>query len=382
MQTLNASGRQRRKLLQTFALLGITPTALFNSPLSFAVNAQNNTWISAQGDATESFGLGWVSDGEAAIHNGLSGFRGHGLALHPTKADTALMFARRPGTQVIEVNLRTGAVQQAFQCQVGHHLFGHGCFSADGSILFTSEGDSLHDDGKIVLRDSQNYTLLGEYESYGIGPHEIKLHPDGKTLVIANGGILTHPDSGREKLNLDTMSSNLTYLDAHTGKLLECATFDEPKASIRHIDVANDGTVAMAIQVQREAMSDNHLVALSAIHKAGRPIEPLQAPAPLLAQMQDYMGSVAINSATRIAGFTSPRGNVACFWHLDNKALVGYHRLHDVCGLAVTPDAQYFAITNSKGEMRLLDSHTLKEATEKRRQLNASWDNHLLITRL
>ena len=44
------------------------------------------------------------------------------------------------------------------------------------------------------------------------GPHEIRLLPQGDTLVVANGGIETHPDSGRSKLNLPTMRPNLAYI--------------------------------------------------------------------------------------------------------------------------------------------------------------------------
>ena len=49
--------------------------------------------------------------------------------------------------------------------------------------------------------------------SGGIGPHEILRLPGARLLAIANGGIHTRPDTGREKLNLDTMRPNLTLMD-------------------------------------------------------------------------------------------------------------------------------------------------------------------------
>ena len=94
--------------------------------------------------------------------------------------------------------------------------------------------------------------------------------------------------------------------------------------------------------------------------------------------MNDYAGSVAINSQSRIAGFTSPRGNIAVFWHLDTQEYIGYHGLHDVCGLAVSSDQKKFLISNSNGQLRQLDSVTLQEAKSKRLNMpNTHWDNHL-----
>ena len=40
---------------------------------------------------------------------------------------------------------------------------------------------------------------------------------------MANGGIETDPTSGRAELNLATMRSNLAYVDAATGELLDVA---------------------------------------------------------------------------------------------------------------------------------------------------------------
>ena len=291
------------------------------------------------------------------------------------------MYARRPGSIGIEVDLKTGHIDQRFQCPPDHHLFGHGCFSADGKTLFTSEANYRTGEGKIGIRDSLTYQRLGEYDSHGIGPHEIKLMPDGKTLVIANGGLQTHPETSRKTLNLDTMQSSLTYLDLENGQKVGEFHVPEAKASIRHLDVAEDGTVAIATQVQREAMDHNDLVPLAAVHKPGSTIELLEDPAVLIHQMKDYMGSVAINNKTRIAGFTSPRGNVAAFWNMDDRQFVAYHALHDVCGLAVSQDQKHFVISNSNGELRFLDAATLKENKNKRlRYPSMHWDNHLLTT--
>ncbi len=53
----------------------------------------------------------------------------------------------------------------------------------------------------------------GEFASGGVGPHEIRRMPGSDVLVIANGGIATHPGSSRAKLNIPKMQPNLAYIE-------------------------------------------------------------------------------------------------------------------------------------------------------------------------
>lgn len=344
-------------------------------------------WVSAEGASPNDFGLGWVSGIRGEKFSGLenaqtlaSGFRGHGASQHLLRPHSVLLFARRPGVEAIEVDLPSGKIVARFHCAAGRHLFGHGCFSVDGSLLFTTEADYQNGRGVIAIRDAVDYRLLGEFDSFGVGPHDIRMLPDGKTLVIANGGILTHPDSGRKKLNLATMSSSLTYIDSKTGKKLDQQFLAEAKASIRHLDVSEDGTVVFATQLQREAAHHKRIVPLGGTHRLGGEVQLFLQPQMLIAQLNDYMGSVAVCNRSRIAGFTSPRGNLAVFWHLDSGEFRGYHKLRDVCGIAVSCDQQRFILSSSFGELRQLDAFSLQEQRSARRDYpDIRWDNHLLV---
>ena len=352
-------------------------------------NAGHELWVSAQGGDADHYAMSWISAADAQATSAqttsaqptsvLSGFRGHGAAHHPQQANIMLMFSRSPGTEGIVVDISSGNIIQRFSSPAGHHMHGHGCFSADGSVLFTTESDYRSGEGKLILRDTRNYKIIAEFLTHGIGPHDVHLMPDAKTLVVANGGLRTHPDSGRTILNLDSMQSSLVNIDSASGRLLSQHTLNESKASIRHLDVADDGTVAIATQVQRPAMSDNHLVFLAALHKPGEPsLQLLQAPDALISHFNDYMGSVVINNKERIAGFTSPRGDIAGFWHIDSGELVGYHSFHDVCGLTKTRDEQYFVLSNSAGEIRQLSAISLRENKSLRKNYdNMRWDNHM-----
>lgn len=339
----------------------------------------NEFLVSAAGNEKTGYQFGYVVTKTHQLEREMSQFRGHGLSQHPLHPTQVIMYARRPGNMAIVTDVLQQKVVNRFPVAKNRFFYGHGCFSSDGKTLFTTEGNSQTGEGKIGIRDAMTYQQLGEFDTHGIGPHDVRMMPDGKTLVIANGGILTRPETGRKKLNLPEMRSNLTYLDVMTGQKIDEFRVPEAKASIRHLDVAPDGTVAIAMQVQREAMNSEGLVPLGAIQKPGKSIQLLSEPERLIAGMNDYMGSVAINAESRLAGFTSPRGNLVGFWDVDSYDFKGYHQLHDVCGIAVSQDKKRFMISNSLGEVRELDGQNLNENRANRAVYPGSpWDNHML----
>lgn len=373
------NGIKRRQLIGGLGAFCLLSGGFILTNSNTAARPTGGRLVSAQGSQPGTYSLSWFEQGDSAANISLSGFRGHGVCAHPNKPDTVILLARRPGVTGIEVNLQNAQLSGQFHCADGYHMTGHACFSQDGKVLFSSESHYETGSGKIVIRDADNYQILGEYNSHGIGPHEIKLMPDGKTIVIANGGILTHPNTGRKKLNLNTMDSNLAYLEPNSGKLLETARFSEAKASIRHIDVSQSGTVAIAMQMQREAASHQNTVPLCALHRPGQNIQAFTAPETVFQRMNDYVGSVVINDKSRIAGFSSPRGNLVVFWHLETKKLAGYYPLYDVCGIALSADNKHFVLSNSEGAIRYLNADTLREDKTLRQTFeNSRWDNHMI----
>jgi len=360
------------------ALLG------FNWPQDTDKSAEQELWISAQGRDKDSYSISWAGNDRDKTEQVLSGFRGHGLSQNPTRPEQVIMFARRPGTIGLSINVLGDEAPQPFHSPPGHHMHGHGCFSADGQFFYSAESDYRTGEGKIIVRRSDNLQQVSEFSSHGIGPHEIALMPDGKTLAIANGGLLTHPDQGRKVLNLDSMRSTLSYVDIQNGELITELTVEEEKASIRHLDVASNGHVALAIQVQRKGMQHGELVPLAALHKPGKDqLESLHAPEALTLKLNDYMGSVRLHAEKNLAAFTSPKGDLAMFWDTRDLSLQGYHAFHDVCGLTLTQDNKHFVLSNSAGKLRFIDSTSLKENKSKRLYFpETSWDNHMLTLSL
>jgi hypothetical protein len=72
--------------------------------------------------------------------------------------------------------------------------------------LFTTENAYDEARGVIGVREvSRGYQQVAEWDAHGIGPHQLNLSANGEHVIVTIGGIQTHPKSGREKLNLDSM---------------------------------------------------------------------------------------------------------------------------------------------------------------------------------
>tara|TARA_R110002110_G_scaffold21148_1_gene84262 strand:- start:173 stop:877 length:705 start_codon:yes stop_codon:yes gene_type:complete len=174
--------------------------------------------------------------------------RGHAGAGHPSLAE-AVAFARRPGLFALVLDCARGDVLHHLTPPDGRQFNGHGVFSADGAALFTSEQRSDTSEGVIGVWDARaGYSRYDEFPSGGIGPHDLRLMPDGDTLVVANGGIATDP-TDRRKLNLPTMRPNLTYLSL-SGSIREQVELEAElrRNSIRHLAVRQDGLIGFAMQ--------------------------------------------------------------------------------------------------------------------------------------
>lgn len=379
----------RRSFLRLGAAVG--GAGLFSPLLQAASWPSSELLISGVDQTDGRHGVAW-DHGYPNLSNDFSpqagwvetGFRGHAIAHHPIHPGRTLLFGRRPGWWFAEVDYGTGEMTHKIAPPQGVHFTGHGCFSRDGRLLYTTE-NHYNNGGQALIGvwDSTSYQRIRTLSiDGGIGLHDLRAHPNGKWLVAAVGGLLTHPDQGRKKLNLETMSSFLLYLDRQTGAVVQRVAVAEPKSSIRHIDVAPDGLVSVAIQLQRSATGHEETVPLMGTHRAGmREIRLFTASEEAHDLMQDYVGSTVISPLSRVVGFTSPRGNHACFWNMDSGAWVKSHSMTDVCGLGLSRNERYFILTNSVGEVRYLDSRTLQEEDSLRRKYpSIRWDNHLIIS--
>jgi len=188
--------------------------------------------------------------------------RGHNVTFSPATGQ-AVVFARQPGTFAVVFDPAGKRPAQTLSSIEGRHFFGHGAFSADGRVLYATENDFEAARGVIGVYDATDrFRRIGEFDTFGTGPHEMLLSPDGEVLVVANGGIETHPDYGRAELNLETMDPSLCFIDARSGSLVGQLRLAAGlhQLSIRHLAFDARGRVWFGCQFRGAAASRPQLV--------------------------------------------------------------------------------------------------------------------------
>ncbi|MVW79728.1 DUF1513 domain-containing protein [Bordetella sp. 02P26C-1] len=301
--------------------------------------------------------------------------RGHSFALDPQRG-RAVVFGRQPGFFAVGFSTNGSAEPQAIAAAEGRHFFGHGVYLPDGQLMLATENDYEAGQGVLGIYDASPggaYRRIGEFSTGGIGPHEVVLLPDGKTLCVANGGILTHPDYGKLELNLDTMQPSLAYIDAGNGQLLERIALPPSlhQLSIRHLALAADGTVWFGCQHMGPASERPPLVGR---HRRGQTPELFTGPDEVLRNCRNYIGSVAADPTGEVIATSSPVGNQVLYWNAADGTLKGVTLLADGCGVAPLAPAR-FLVNSGMGE--LVQAGPEQEAASiLTRSSDLSWDNH------
>jgi hypothetical protein len=299
--------------------------------------------------------------GESLFRIALPG-RGHAAAAHPERAE-AVAFARRPGTFALVIDCGSGAIRHRVTPPDGLQFNGHGAFSTDGTVLMTSEVVAETSEGRIGLWDTEAYTRLTDWPSHGIGPHEIRLLPDGR-LAVANGGIQTDPVD-RTKLNLPEMRPNLSLL-ADDGRLLDQIELpDLRQNSIRHLALCAKG-IAFAMQWEGDPTEPVPQLGLWTPGQTPVLCHPREEEA---FAMQGYAGSIAATGSHILV--TSPKGGAAMVFGADGSHVATHHRA-DLCGVASHLDS--FILTDGLGAVWTVRDAGLQPLASG----TTLWDNHLV----
>ena len=363
----------RRHLLSRLSALSVAGCTLPMLPAAVEVQAKTPVThlVSATGMSKDSYALTCYQDGATtSIH---TGYRGHSCAVNPAHPNQVLFVGRRPSTQCLLMDIQQGRTLASWQSAPGYHLNGHAVYRQNGKQLFVCESSDHDGSGSLAVRDAITGQLITRWETHGLEPHEVKISPDGKHLIIANGGLIKNAQG--QPQNIDTMKSSLVILDSQTGALKQ--QFDSPvgKASLRHIDLDSKGNIAIAAQAQVETNQPSPLAFLVQPHS--QKISTLNAPDTLISHCKNYMGSVVISEKNNLACFTSPRGDLALFWDLSSQQLAGYHRFHDVCGASLDMHQEHFILSNSAGWLRYINAKNLTENKRLRVRTELNWDNHM-----
>lgn len=374
---MDAKNLNRRRFLQAAGTLGV---AGFIGGGAVVLKNEDRLpttmYFSAASDASGKHYLAGVDEEGLLRFRVPLNNRGHHLMTHPIRSEL-IAFARSPGNEAYVIDYQKGQKVFDIHSGNGYHFYGHGIFSQDGKYLFTTENDYKNGKGIISVRETDSYTVVARYSSGGIGPHQLQWLSDKNTIAIANGGLKTHPESGSKILNLSRLDSNLSYMNAQTGEIIEQQRLDNSLLSIRHLDVAADDTVFTGLQYQGGSDDLVPLVAVHNVHNALN-MKSILAPDLELLGMNHYTASVALDSLSGIVAVTCPKGDTLTFWNYKNQAFLRSVPFKECAGVVFNAETNQFLVSNNYGEMRYFAVKTLSEERQKRMLVkNTFWDNHM-----
>ncbi|KQS65370.1 hypothetical protein ASG39_09020 [Rhizobium sp. Leaf371] len=337
------------------------------SPAAAAVLSRTDAvFASAFRAGDGAYGIATVSEEGEVIDRHVLPDRAHGLA-HSAVSGHTVAFARRPGTFAMILDTAVRDEPVVITASEGRHFFGHGCFSADGRLLYATENDFAGNRGMIGFYDgTDGYRRMGEFPTYGIGPHDMTLSPDGRLLVVANGGIETHPDFGRTKLNLDHMEPSLVLIETATGRLVERHVMPPHlrQLSTRHVDIDAGGRIWFACQYEGPR---NARPPVAGAFAPGEDIKFLDLPEEAAAALANYVGAIAVHRAEGLVGLASPKGGAVVTVDARTGTFVKLERLADAAGIAPAKRPG-FAVSSYDGRFA-------------ERTSPIAWDQHIIRTR-
>jgi hypothetical protein len=361
----------RRGFIGSVAALGVT-SGVVGGALAWRGRPQHGTVFSAfeDGKGDQFIGGAVLETGE--VFGTRVPVRAHGNAVHPQDLDRVLFFARRPGTTAFELQRSTSRVRTLFDTAAGRHLAGHGTFSSDGNYLFTPEHDYENVRGVIAVRNTRTWQIVREIDTHGIDPHELVWLPGQKHLLIANGGIMTHPRSFRRKLNIPTMDPSLCVIDAESGECVEQWRLPDHLLSIRHLSVADDGVAVAGLQYEGDPSQAPCVVA---IYRPGSGMTLLDAPVAERMRFRAYVASVTLSAKEDLIAAACPYGNGVACWSLRDARYLGFIPQTEPYGLTSLQDGRV-VVSQRDGESAVLAHARDSKPLHLQSRTPIRWDDH------
>lgn len=292
--------------------------------------------------------------------------RGHGIV--PLSKGQAIIVSRRLGSWLAKVDWRQGKVLQLIDAEFDRQFFGHAMVTPDGKTLITTENNGETGQGVLGLYSVATLQRIGEIPSHGIGPHELIWLAQGKILAVANGGVLTLPETGRRKLNVGAMQPKLSLLAWPSGQLLNEYVLPDQALSIRHLALTSDGSLGVALQAEYADTTAHLDSPLLAVLRGGQ-LQLAEQPAGL----QGYGASIAAVGNSFLV--SALKGNAIARWTSAGAPLAPI-AMPRPAGIA--SDGQQAWVSSESGVLAHFEPKT---ATLTALSSSAAhrWDNHLVI---
>lgn len=294
--------------------------------------------------------------------------RAHGLSRE--SSDVMLSVARRPGDWLLRWHLGGKPLTWCW-VEPGRAFNGHALHSPDGLRVYTTETDLETGAGWIAVRDSRTLRKLQDWPTGGQDPHEMSWWPgaEGRRLIVANGGMATWPETGRQKVVLDQMDSSLAVIETERGRLDGQWRLADRRLSLRHLAWHRHGPLPVLG------------IALQAEHD--QPAE--KAAAPVLALWDGKQLRTAPSDATPLAGYggaisaipegfavSAPKAHAVGLWRADGQ-WIGAVSAAQACALAEEADRLWV------GEQQGAWQRTSAAITRIHGNPDVRLDNHWLV---
>ncbi|WP_100638548.1 DUF1513 domain-containing protein [Marinobacter salexigens] len=361
----------RRSLIKT-ALAGSAAFTLSGCSIlpRKAASHSPQQYTGAVGLPGDRFAVGAIAPDGKMLWQSPVNTRCHSGCNRPGTAQVAF-FERRPGWAFYVLNSTSGERLHRIIAAEGEHFVGHGVFSPDGRYLYAPANRYEPGEGIIAVYDShRGYQRANTFELNGIGPHQITLHPDGQTLIVGLGGILTHPDYDRIKLNLPTMKPALVMMDRGSGEILGRFQPSHHQLSTRHVDAAPDGTLYAAYQYQGPA---HELPPLVARYRNGH-YEEIDLGEDIHRALGNYIASIVAHPENDLVAIASPIGGTALIFNSRSGAIIEKAAIPDCAGVEALAGGD-FLVSSGRGKLvRIGKGKPAKEIAS----MPVQWDHHLV----
>ena len=303
--------------------------------------------------------------------------RGHDIVIIKDLNDICLL-TRRPNNKLIVINKDNGEVKKIISAPEGRHFYGHAAYNNLKKLLYVTENNYNFDDersGVIAIYDPfKNYNRIGELKSNGIGPHEIKINKKGH-LLVANGGVLTHPDYPKIKLNLYDIASNISIIEPHSGLVIKELRLEEKfkNNSIRHLDIDSNNYIYFACQ---NYLKDNKQQLPLIFSYYADTLKTYKIPKKIYSYTKKYSGSIKASYKDDYVYASFPRGNKLLVWNKLTARLTNSIDFNDNCGIGINVKNDAVYVSNGFGDIICLkkDKKVFKISFN-----NVKFDNHLSV---
>ena len=287
--------------------------------------------------------------------------RAHGLAIEPE--GTLLAVARRPGDWLVRWHPSSG--KASWHWNTARTFNGH--VERRGDTVFTTETDAETGQSVLVLREAATLRERAAWPTHGRDAHDFLFDGAG-ALWVANGGIGTDTATGRTK-DVKAMDSSLVRLGARSGELTGSWRLSDARLSLRHLALAADGSVGVALQAEHDGAAQRDAAPLLALWRDGE-LRTVSGPA-----AAGYGGDIAVIGSRFFV--SAPRADRVLAWD-ERGAWSEVADARQACALATSRQGLWCGTAD--GVLSINADRTVNAVQPARRGSNPlPLDNHAIV---